>query len=271
MVAATGQTFNKLLRTHIFDRTSPRMRTTKRYPDYKFWNPGSNVYSTAQDYQRFLDAYFNGRLVSATSQQMIESDEVLDVRIRWFIGAPRVGRPEDVGNFGFGVWRSVPKLRKLNPGWCGYEQPCSFAPSHYESTAVLVRSWGDEAPKVCRWKHSQSCKFYYHIQNFGKDATVDAFNRNQRLSAQVESLVSQILSGASDPWACVAWNAEDNQTILATHNVPEVQRGLCLNKSAVSIDREFGFRGPNPTLVAAAPGCDPCWCCQRPRFDIQLA
>mmetsp|Transcript_94973 Transcript_94973/g.307225 ORF Transcript_94973/g.307225 Transcript_94973/m.307225 type:complete len:163 (+) Transcript_94973:2125-2613(+) len=120
-------------------------------------------------------------------------------------------------------------------------------------------------------KHSQSCKFYYHIQNFGKDATVDAFNRNQRLSAQVESLVSQILSGASDPWACVAWNAEDNQTILATHNVPEVQRGLCLNKSAVSIDREFGFRGPNPTLVAAAPGCDPCWCCQRPRFDIQLA
>jgi len=75
MVAATHKPFGVLMHEHIFRRTAPEMLHTHKYKRYQYWNPSSHAISTARDYQRFMDAYFNGRLVSNRSLHEIESDQ----------------------------------------------------------------------------------------------------------------------------------------------------------------------------------------------------
>lgn len=257
MASATGKNYQDLIKTHILDRTTPPMRSTSAYDGWTAWSPGAAVFSTAEDYQRFLDAYFNGRLVSRSSQQAIETDEVRAVQLRWFLGDPREGRPYGIGNFGFGTWRSLPAMRAQAPGFCGYTVPCAFAPSHFDSIAVLVRGWGSEAPTSCNWTHSQSCSFYYHIQNLGNDDSTEAFFHNQNVSRTVEALVTEVLSGARDKWQCHDWDADDQSKLQSMGNTDDSQKQVCGSKSSAEL--EFVW---SAGVEALAPGCGPCLCCK---------
>jgi len=191
MVAATHKPFGVLMHEHIFSRTAPEMLHTRKYKRYQYWNPSSHAVSTARDYQNFMDAYFNGRLVSNQSLHEIESDQQLTTKVRWFKGEATEGRPKDHGLFGLGWWRS-----RSAQTLCGVYQWCTFAPSHYASVAVVERKWGEYlGHKKCNWKRSSTCSFYFHFQNVNLLNSYVAKKRFRSISHIIERHATHILSG----------------------------------------------------------------------------
>jgi len=194
MVAATHKEFGELMHEHVFNRTAPPMVNTRKYKRYDFWNPSSQAISTARDYQRFLDSYFRGLLVSNASSLEIEKDQQQHTRLRYFKGASGEGRPKDHGLFGLGWWRSR-SLKTL----CGVYQWCAFAPSHYASVAVVERVWPVYlGQKKCPWKRSDSCSFYFHFQNVNLLNSYVAKKRFRELSHVIERHTHSILSGGRE-------------------------------------------------------------------------
>jgi len=191
MAASTGKSLGELMEQHLFSRTVPPMRKTKKYSKrVDHWNPGSNVISSARDYQRFLDSYFRGRLISNHSQHEMEADSQIYTKARYFMGVPSEGRPKDHGLFGLGFWRSHSERTQ-----CGVWGFCAYAPSYFMSTGVVERSWPHYiGNKKCPWKNSDSCSFYYHWQNIDRMSLHTAQWRFHSFARNIEMTVHDILS-----------------------------------------------------------------------------
>lgn len=194
MVTTTGRSFDDLLNEYVFKRTLPHMEGTRKYKRYKYWNPSSHAISSAANYQQFMDGYFNGLLVSNESAFEMESDQQENTTVRYFKGAPSIGRPKNHGLFGLGWWRSL-----SNHTLCGTYQWCDFAPSHYASVAAIERNWPVYVGKeICPWKRSTSCSYYFHFQNVNLLDSWVAKAKFRRVSHIIEQHVRDVLSGGVD-------------------------------------------------------------------------
>jgi len=191
MVAATGKSLGDLMEEHLFRRTVPPMKRTRKYSRrVDHWNPGSNVISSARDYQRFLDSYFRGRLVANHTQHEMEADSQVYTKARYFMGVPGEGRPKDHGLFGLGFWRSHSVKTQ-----CGVYGWCAYAPSYFMSTGVVERDWARfTGAKKCPWAHSDSCSFYYHWQNIDHMSLHTAQYRFHSFSREIGMKVHELLS-----------------------------------------------------------------------------
>jgi len=189
--AATGKNLVHLLREHVFDRTAPAMHHTAPYTYLEYFDPASRTLSTPSDYQRFIDAYFRGQLISNKSLEIIEQDSQAFTQTRIFKGVSDIGRPVDHGLFGLGWWRS-----RSTKTLCGQYHFCNFAPSHYGSVAVIERKWPEwHGVKTCSWARSSSCSFYFHFQNVGFLDSEAAKELFRPVSHLIEDYMMQILSG----------------------------------------------------------------------------
>jgi len=191
MVAATGKLFGELLHEHVFSRTDPPMTSTRPYKFFKYWNPASNVASTARDMQRFMNSYFKGLLLSNESVQEMEADQQVDTKVRYFIGKATEGRPKGHGLFGLGWWRSHSTRTE-----CGVYDWCIFGPSHYMSMTAIQRQWPQYLGKEkCDWEHSESCSFYFHFQNTDLLDAAAARAKFREVGHTIERHVREILIG----------------------------------------------------------------------------
>jgi len=191
VVQATGKELGELMEENLFSRTVPPMRRTGRYKHVDYWNPGSNVISSARDYQRFLDSYYQNRLVSEHTAFEMERDQMKHTQVRFFPYAqPTIGRPLNHGLYGLSFWRSH-SIRTQCGDW-GY---CAYAPSAFMSTAVVERMWPYyRGEKKCPWVHSNECSFYFHWQNVDHMPISRAVVKYKTFSRHLEIKLHRLLA-----------------------------------------------------------------------------
>jgi len=198
MVSATGTDYTLLWRRHIFHRTKLKMEHTRHYLDMKYWDPAAEVRSTPRDLQRFISAYYSERLISPSSQKVLETESVREARVRWFFGGSRPARPHGMPNFAFDVWLSNPTMyrEQHSEAWCGKEQHCIFAPSFFNSVMAVDRlDWWTYNQRSCSWKYSSTCSFYFHLQNVVDDASWENNKRCKYVAGTAEDAALAILKG----------------------------------------------------------------------------
>jgi len=194
--SASDTSFERLLIEQIYQRTRPPMTSTHPYRMDDSPDPGTHMWSTARDMQRFLDSYFNGHLISKGMSRELEADQLIDVERRVFLGMERKGRPYNTGTFGLGVWRADPLYQQEFANWCNTGSPCIYEPNHFDSVLVVSRPWQSKGVQ-CEWRYSSSCSFYFHMQILGKNATNKMFSMMKGLSHRITREVTRILNGSS--------------------------------------------------------------------------